>query len=133
MSGLVPLSQMHDDFYVFDPARNHLVGRRTRRIIRLGDTLQVQVAKVDTFKKQVDFRVVEERKPGRDGGGRIEPARDFRSDRGTRPQRRESGNALPRSGERMRRIPVANGTAGSSRQQKRSGRPPTQWKRRGRR
>jgi ribonuclease R len=133
MSGLVPLSQMHDDFYVFDPARNHLVGRRTRRIIRLGDTLQVQVAKVDTFKKQVDFRVVEERKPGRDGGGRSEPSRDFRSDRGTRPQRRESGNALPRSGERMRRIPVANGTAGSSRQQKRSGRPPTQWKRRGRR
>ena len=50
MSGLVPCSTMEDDFYVFDEARNHLVGRRTRRMIRLGDKLTVQVAKVDTFK-----------------------------------------------------------------------------------
>ena len=42
---------------MFDAARNHLVGRRTRRVIRLGDQVTVQVAKVDTFKKQVDFRL----------------------------------------------------------------------------
>jgi ribonuclease R len=63
MSGLVPLSTIEDDFYVFDAARNNLVGRRTRRTIRLGDQLTVQVAKVDSFKKQVDFRLVEDRKP----------------------------------------------------------------------
>jgi ribonuclease R len=63
MSGLVPLSTIKDDFYVFDAARNNLVGRRTRRTIRLGDQVTVQVAKVDTFKKQVDFRLVEDRKP----------------------------------------------------------------------
>jgi ribonuclease R len=57
MSGLVPLSTMEDDFYIFDPARNHLVGRRTRRIIRLGDKVEVQIANVNTFKKQVDFRL----------------------------------------------------------------------------
>lgn len=57
MSGLVPLSTVEDDFFVFDEARNHLVGRRTRRIIRLGDPVTVQVAKVDSFKKQVDFRL----------------------------------------------------------------------------
>src|SRR5688572_1074045 len=59
MSGLVPLSSIEDDFYTFDAARNHLVGRRTRRIVRLGDKVTVQVAKVDTFKKQVDFRLAE--------------------------------------------------------------------------
>src|SRR5678815_4970619 len=59
MSGLVPLSTVEDDFFVFDVARNHLVGRRTRRIIRLGDKVTVQVAKVDSFKKQVDFRLTE--------------------------------------------------------------------------
>jgi ribonuclease R len=63
MSGLVPLSTMEDDFYIFDEARNHLVGRRTRRMIRLGDQLTVQVAKVDAFKKQVDFCLAEDRKP----------------------------------------------------------------------
>jgi ribonuclease R len=59
MSGLVPLSTVEDDFFVFDEARNHLVGRRTRRIIRLGDRVTVQVAKVDSFKKQVDFRLAQ--------------------------------------------------------------------------
>jgi ribonuclease R len=63
MSGLVPLSLMEDDFYVFDEARSNLAGRRTRRMIRLGDKLTVQVARVDTFKKQVDFQLaVEDRK-----------------------------------------------------------------------
>jgi ribonuclease R len=55
MSGLVPLSTMDDDFYIYEEVRNHLIGRRTRRMIRLGDKVEVQVAKVDTFKKQVDF------------------------------------------------------------------------------
>jgi ribonuclease R len=55
MSGLVPLSTIEDDFYVFDEARRNLVGRRTRRVIKLGDRLTVQAAKVDRFKKQVDF------------------------------------------------------------------------------
>jgi ribonuclease R len=63
MSGLVPLSTIQDDFYVFDESRRNLVGRRTRRMICLGDRLTVQVAKVDSFKKQVDFCLaVEERK-----------------------------------------------------------------------
>jgi ribonuclease R len=57
MSGLVHLSLLEDDFYVFDPARSHLIGRRTRRMIRLGDKVEVQVARVDSFKKQVDFRL----------------------------------------------------------------------------
>ena len=64
MSGLVPLSTIEDDFYVFDDRRRNLVGRRTRRVIKLGDKLTVQVAKVDSFKKQVDVGLaVEERKP----------------------------------------------------------------------
>ena len=55
MSGLVPLSGLSDDFYVFEPQRAQLVGRRTRRVFKLGDRVEVQVAKVDTFKRQVDF------------------------------------------------------------------------------
>lgn len=63
MSGLVHLSSVTDDFYVFEESRNHLVGRRTRRIIKLGDKVTVQVFKVDGFKKQVDFQLVVERRP----------------------------------------------------------------------
>jgi ribonuclease R len=57
MSGLVHLSFLEDDFYVFDAERAQLIGRRNRRVIRLGDKVQVQIAKVDSFKKQVDFRL----------------------------------------------------------------------------
>jgi ribonuclease R len=57
MSGLVHLSSLADDFYMFDTERSQLIGRRSRRVIRLGDRVQVQVAKVDSFKKQVDFRL----------------------------------------------------------------------------
>ena len=60
MSGLVHLSSVTDDFYVFDSARNQLMGRRSRRVIRLGDNLTVQIARIDTFKKQVDFKLVDQ-------------------------------------------------------------------------
>ena len=62
LSGLVHLSSVQDDFFVFEPARNHLIGRRTRRIIKLGDKVEVQIFKVDTFKKQVDFQLVKSAK-----------------------------------------------------------------------
>jgi ribonuclease R len=57
MSGLVPLSGLSDDFYQFDSQRSQLVGRRKRRVFKLGDKVEVQVAKVDTFKRQVDFKL----------------------------------------------------------------------------
>ncbi len=57
LSGLVHLSSIQDDFFIFDPSRNHLMGRRTRRIIKLGDKVMVQVYKVDSFKKQVDYQL----------------------------------------------------------------------------
>jgi len=57
MSGLVPLSAIPDDFFNFDPARGQLIGRHTRRVIQLGDNVSVQIHKVDSFKKQVDFQL----------------------------------------------------------------------------
>jgi ribonuclease R len=63
MSGLVPLSGLSDDFYQFEMRTTQLVGRRTRRIFKLGDRVEVQVAKVDTFKRQVDFKLAEQRRP----------------------------------------------------------------------
>ncbi len=57
MSGLVPLSHLDDDFYVFDAFAKKITGRRHRRTIRLGDRIDAQVLKVDTFKKRVDFRL----------------------------------------------------------------------------
>ena len=87
MSGLVPLSLIEDDFYVFDPARNNLVGRRLRRVIRLGDRVTVQIAKVDTFKKQVDFQLAVDERPRTN---RFAGKTASRNDRRPKPSRRQS-------------------------------------------
>jgi ribonuclease R len=81
MSGLVHLSFLEDDFYMFDSERGQLVGRRTRRIIRLGDQVRVQVAKVDSFKKQVDFRLARD-----EGNESTRPAKGREPD--FKPQRK---------------------------------------------
>ena len=60
MSGLVPLSAIPDDFFMFDPVRSQLVGRQSRRVIKLGDRLTVQIYKLDRFQKRVDFQLVQE-------------------------------------------------------------------------
>jgi ribonuclease R len=70
MSGAVPLSTMTDDFYQFDASRSQVVGRRTRRVIKLGDRLDVRIAKVDRFKKQVDFALAETRSSKASAGRR---------------------------------------------------------------
>jgi ribonuclease R len=56
LGGLVHLSSVPEDFFVFDAERNQLVGRRTRRVVKVGDRVMVRVYKVDRFKKQVDFQ-----------------------------------------------------------------------------
>jgi ribonuclease R len=101
MSGLVPLSTIEDDFYVFDEMRRNLVGRRTRRMIKLGDKLTVQVAKVDSFKKQVDFCLaVEERSPVamRSPAARPAPARPQQFQQKKRPSSYRPESKRPPSG-----------------------------------
>ena len=97
MSGLVHLSTVTDDFYMFDESRGQLAGRRSGRIIRLGDPMQVQIAKVDSFKKQVDFRLAQEQryepeKRTAPGGRRTQdrrPSPDRFAPSAQRPQREQ--------------------------------------------
>src|SRR5436190_5031457 len=57
ITGLVHVSSLTDDFYVFEPARRQLIGRRSRKKFCVGDKLSVLVARVDIFKRQVDFAI----------------------------------------------------------------------------
>jgi ribonuclease R len=67
LTGLVHVSSLTDDFYVFEPARRQLIGRRSRKRFRIGDDLSVFVARVDRFKRQVDFTIVPDRPARRKG------------------------------------------------------------------
>ena len=57
VTGLIHVSSLTDDFYVFEPARRQLIGRRSRKRFKVGDNLSVFVARVDVFKRQVDFAI----------------------------------------------------------------------------
>jgi len=55
--GLVHVSTLRDDLYKLDAAHTALVGRRRRRRYAVGDSIEVSVARVDRFKRQIDFMV----------------------------------------------------------------------------
>ena len=57
ITGLVHVSSLTDDFYLFEPARRQLIGRRSRKRYSVGDELSVFVSRVDLFKRQVDFAI----------------------------------------------------------------------------
>jgi len=61
ITGLIHVSSLTDDFYVFEPARHQLIGRRSRKRFKAGDKLSVFVARVDVFKRQVDFAIAPSR------------------------------------------------------------------------
>src|SRR5438270_2378514 len=57
LTGLIHVSSLADDFYIFEPGRRQLIGRRSRKRFQVGDNLSVFVARVDQFKRQVDFAI----------------------------------------------------------------------------
>jgi len=57
LTGLVHVSTLTDDFYIFSAAQRQFVGRQTRRRFAVGNKLRVHVARVDQFKRQIDFAV----------------------------------------------------------------------------
>ena len=62
LSGLVHVSSLTDDFYVFESAQRRLIGRRFRKRFAVGDELRVFVVRVDRFKRQIDFALADEPK-----------------------------------------------------------------------
>jgi predicted RNA-binding protein with RPS1 domain len=74
-------------------------------VIRLGDKVQVQIAKVDSFKKQVDFRLArDERIESRPAQAKREftPKRDF-GQKQQKPQLMRSSHSSGKFQKRRRR------------------------------
>jgi len=58
VTGMIPVSSISDDFYLFDAVRMCLIGRRNRKVFRIGDKLKVSIASVDAYKQQMDFFIL---------------------------------------------------------------------------
>lgn len=57
VEGLVHVSNLANDFYQFDPVKYRLIGERTRRTFRLGDSLWIKVVGVNLEDKKIDFEL----------------------------------------------------------------------------
>ncbi|MDE5561431.1 MAG: RNB domain-containing ribonuclease [Bacteroidaceae bacterium] len=56
--GFVPLRDLDDDYYEFDEKNFCLRGRRRNNSYNLGDQVDVQVARADLYRKQLDYKLV---------------------------------------------------------------------------
>ncbi|MDF1535629.1 MAG: ribonuclease R [bacterium] len=80
IEGLVHLSSLIDDYYLFHEDRLILVGENTGKVFRLGDRLTIQVVSVNLPRRHVDFMPVDPESSGRSPAG-IPPRGSARSTR----------------------------------------------------
>ncbi len=60
VEGLVHVSTLTDDYYVYIEEQHALLGQRKRRKFQLGDRVRVQVARVDREAREIDFELLEQ-------------------------------------------------------------------------
>lgn len=60
IEGLVHMSSLDDDYYVFDERHLTLVGERTKKMYRLGEEVKIIVSKVDLASHEVYFDIIKD-------------------------------------------------------------------------
>ncbi|ERJ13322.1 ribonuclease R [Haloplasma contractile] len=58
IEGLVHVLDLTDDYYEYDEDTVSLIGKRTKKIFRLGDTVRVKVISASKEEREVDFEIV---------------------------------------------------------------------------
>ncbi|MBX2895187.1 MAG: ribonuclease R [Cyclobacteriaceae bacterium] len=53
--GMVRMADMKDDYYEFDEKNYRVIGRRRKKIYRLGDKVQVRIKKTDVDRRMIDL------------------------------------------------------------------------------
>jgi ribonuclease R len=91
VEGLVPISALGNDFFVYEERQHRLRGRSTGMTYRLGDSIRVRLVEIDEVRRRLNFRLAAlAEHPGvaRAPGKPVETPRDFgrrpRVRRGTR-------------------------------------------------
>lgn len=59
--GMVKISEIKGDYFVYDEQSHSLIGDRTKRIYQLGDSVFIILKKADLIKRQLDFILDEEK------------------------------------------------------------------------
>lgn len=61
VEGMVPFDNMPgDDYYEYNEESKTLIGRKNKKIFKIGQKVKVRLVRVDTFLKEIDFSLEEE-------------------------------------------------------------------------
>ena len=60
IEGLVHVSSITDDYYLFNERNYTLMGEHTKKIFRIGDQVKVQLVRASLEDRQIDFELVTE-------------------------------------------------------------------------
>ena len=57
---MIRINDLLDDYYYYDEDKYELIGNETGRVFKLGQVVQVEVARTDKNLRQIDFKLYEE-------------------------------------------------------------------------
>ena len=60
IEGLIHITALDDDYYIYDEAHLCLIGERTKKVYKLGDEVKVRCSRVDIDNREVYFDLIEE-------------------------------------------------------------------------
>ncbi len=114
VDGLVHITALENDYYHFDPVRHQLTGEQSGHQYRLGDTVNVQVARVDLDERKIDFLMVD---------GAEQKQRSRKSAKKGSKKRSKSENASSKKGGSKQKKPVKRSKQESNSKRKSKAKP----------
>ena len=59
VEGMVPFSNMpQNDYYEYDDSSKLIIGRKTKKVYKIGDRVSVRVVRADTYQREIDFEII---------------------------------------------------------------------------
>src|SRR5690625_2989332 len=111
VEGLVHISDLGTDYFIFNEATHELIGERTGMRYRLTDKVQVQIASVNLEERQIDFHLVEgvgvssQRAPAPVASRAMRKAASAKPSHVSRSSRRRAANKSAKAAKKKRSTP----------------------------
>jgi ribonuclease R len=93
VEGLVHISNLADDYYIYEEKKHTLIGEHTNKTYRLADDVTVRLASVDLERRRIELRVADDEtgKGGRARGGGKKKAGRAKGPKAGGTSRKKSG------------------------------------------
>ncbi|MGK0272124.1 MAG: ribonuclease R [Cocleimonas sp.] len=98
VEGLVHVSALKSDYYHFDQGKHQMVGENSGKSYRLGDTIEVLVARVDLDDRKIDFTL-----PGSESDPSSRPKKKSKSDFKNKKSSKDVGFKSPKKKDKVKK------------------------------